>query len=129
MVQYRRLSDRRGRLRFEIVGQLWGTLETLEATPLRNLSRDGALVESREALAVDSIHRMRLTLGGRVGDVQVRVRHVKGWQTATGQRYLIGFEFLEVPSPMREQIARAVTSGFARSKRSSEPGGFDGSGT
>ena len=39
----RRLGDRRVRPRFEIVGELWGTLETVLRLPLRNVGIGGAL--------------------------------------------------------------------------------------
>ena len=42
----RRLGDRRGRPRFEIVGELWGTLDTALSMPLLNVGRGGALVRS-----------------------------------------------------------------------------------
>jgi hypothetical protein len=45
----RRLGDRRGRARFEIVGQLWGALESVQPLVLHTLSRGGALLESRRS--------------------------------------------------------------------------------
>ena len=68
----RRLGDRRSRRRFEIVGQLWGALETVESLRMRNVSQGGALLESRFALAVDSVHRVRLPAEGQGCDVQAR---------------------------------------------------------
>ncbi len=43
-----RLGDRRSELRFEIIGQLWGSLEVDRATPAAE-RRDGAARSSRRA--------------------------------------------------------------------------------
>ena len=89
----RRLGDRRSRRRFEIVGQLWGALETIESLRMRNVSQGGALLESRFALAVDSVHRVRLPADGQGCDVQARVRHVEQ-VPGPAPRFEIGLEFI-----------------------------------
>lgn len=89
----RRLGDRRIRRRFEIVGQLWGALETVESLRMRNVSEGGALLESRFALAVDSVHRVRLAGEGQGCDVQARVRHVEQ-MSGPAPRFAIGLEFI-----------------------------------
>jgi hypothetical protein len=89
----RRLGDRRSRRRFEIVGQLWGALETIESLRMRNVSTGGALLESRFALAVDSVHRVRLAAEDQGCDVQARVRHVEQVPGPT-PRFAIGLEFI-----------------------------------
>ena len=48
------MSDRRVRPRFEIVGQLWGTMETVVAMTLCNVGYGGALVESDVPLPSNS---------------------------------------------------------------------------
>ena len=48
----RKIGDRRIRPRFDIVGDLWGSLETVLRLPLRNVSRGGALIHSHVPLAV-----------------------------------------------------------------------------
>ena len=105
-----RLGDRRGDLRFEIIGQLWGSLETMQQLPLRNLGRGGALVESRLPLNPESVHGVRLTFADEPNDVQVKVRHV----TARGDRYLIGLEFVDLAVPALEQIDRIVAASLNR---------------
>src|SRR5262245_42317214 len=52
----RRIGDRRGKPRFEIVGDLWGSLDTSTTLTLKNLGRGGALIESPLPLAPDSTH-------------------------------------------------------------------------
>lgn len=111
-VTRRRLGDRRGRPRFEIVGQLWGALESVEPLRLRNLSRGGALIESRLPLHPDSIHRLRLAYGGQVSDIQARVRHVTPFSAASmHDRFLVGVEFIALPPSAATQIELLVAAG------------------
>ena len=107
----KRLGDRRYRARFEIVGQQWGALETLEPVALANISRAGALVDSRVPLAPDSVHRVRLSLDGIATEVQARVRHITSTSPAAREpRYLIGVEFLDVPPSVGDELDRLVTA-------------------
>ena len=107
----RRFGDRRGHPRFEILGQLWGSLETVESLELQNVSTGGALVESPVSLAVDSIQRLRISYEGTVSDVQARVMHVRTAPTgAGGDRFLIGLEFLSLRSPLADYVERLVAA-------------------
>lgn len=110
MVFKDRLGDRRSELRFEIIGQLWGSLEVYERLPLRNLGRGGALVESLLPLSADTIHGVRLVLNQRASELQARVRHVRPLREAAGDRYLVGLEFVDVPPSTLEQIDRIVAA-------------------
>jgi hypothetical protein len=108
----RRLGDRRIRPRFEIVGELWGTLETVLRLPLQNVGIGGALFESHVPLAVESIHRLAWKCEDRETAVQVRVRHVRQVQSADGERsYLIGIEFLSLNPVIVGQIQQWLAAG------------------
>jgi hypothetical protein len=109
-----RLGDRRSELRFEIIGQLWGSLEMLEQLPLHNLGRGGALVESRLPLSADTTHGVRLMLADEAKDLQVRVRHVTPVRQPAGDRYLIGLEFVNVAVGTLEQIDRIVAAAMGQ---------------
>ena len=101
----RRLGDRRNRPRFEVVGELFGTLETVLQLPLRNVGLGGGLFESHVALVPESIHRLAWRCGDRDTAVQVRVRHVTAKTSSDGERsYLIGIEFLSLNPVIVEQI-------------------------
>jgi hypothetical protein len=93
-----RLGDRRDAMRFEIIGHLWGSLDTINRLRLRNLARGGALVETLVPPDPDAFRLLRLGVEGTVHDVEVRVRHVTPQRTASGDRYFVGLEFIE-PSP------------------------------
>lgn len=108
----RKLGDRRGRPRFDIVGDLWGTLETVLQMPLRNVGPGGALIESHVALPAESIHRLTFSYDGQDGSAQVRVRHVKPSISLQGERtFLIGVEFLSTPPVLADTIGRWMVSG------------------
>jgi hypothetical protein len=94
-----RLGDRRGRIRLEVVGTLWGTLEVCNAARVVNISRNGALIASPVPAALESTQSVRLMLRGQEITVRARVRHLKqivgGGEEET--HYRIGLEFLDQP--------------------------------
>lgn len=106
----RRNGDRRVRPRFEVVGDLWGTVEAVLRLPLRNVGLNGALIESHMPLAMDSIHRIAWDTFGQEVSAEVRVRHVTGMLGADGEQvYRVGVEFV-APSPvLTEQIQHWLT--------------------
>ena len=108
----RRLGDRRLKPRFELVGELWGSLETVLQLPLRNVGIGGALFESHVPLPVESIHRLSWKCDDRDTAVQVRVRHVRPVESADGERsYLIGIEFLSLNPLIVGQIDKWLAAG------------------
>lgn len=118
----RRLGDRRTRPRFEIVGELWGTLETVLRLPLRNAGIGGALFESQVPLAPESIHRLTWACDDRETDVQVCVRHVRPIASSDGERgYLIGIEFMSlnpvIGGQIRKWLAADADAGRAEGNR------------
>jgi hypothetical protein len=115
-----RLGDRRSDLRFEIIGQLWGSLETIEHLALRNLARGGALVESRLPLNPEMVRAVRLAFGEHVNDIQVRVRHVTAEKATDGERFLVGLEFVDPSAAALEQIDRIVKARLADTTKPAE---------
>ena len=114
MTLRRKLGDRRGRPRYDIVGDLWGTLETVLRMPLRNVGPGGALIESHVALPSESIDRLSFSYEGQVASTQVRVTHVKPSISMDGERtFLIGVEFLSVHPALVGQIERWMVEGNA----------------
>ena len=101
----RKMGDRRIRPRFDIVGDLWGTLETVLRLPVKNVSRGGALIHSHVPLPSHSVHRLTFPSEGQELSVPVRVSHVDTQVSADGERtYLIGVEFLSVQPALIHQI-------------------------
>jgi hypothetical protein len=108
----RPLGDRRSRVRYEVVGPLWGLLEVSETARIRNVSRTGALIETPFPAALASTHSLKLVVDGEHVDVSARVRHVRPVESEAsgpaspgeGPRYLIGLEFISPP----DSILRSV---------------------
>jgi hypothetical protein len=108
----RKLGDRRNRPRFDIVGDLFGTLETVLRLPLRNVGRRGALIHSHVPLPIESIHRLTFQSDGQDVSTDVRVRHVDTQVSADGERtYLIGVEFMAAHPVLLQQIERWLAAG------------------
>ena len=108
----RRTGDRRTRPRFEIVGELWGTLETVLRLPLQNVSRGGALIHSHVPLPSHSVHRLAFQADGQSLSVPVRVSHVAPQVSADGeQTYLIGVQFLSVQPALLALVEQWLGTG------------------
>ena len=95
----RPLGDRRRRIRLEVVGSLWGTLEIEREAQLVNISRTGALILSPVPAVVDSTQSVKLTVEGHELKLAARVRHQQLVTDTGGEpSYRIGLEFLEAPA-------------------------------
>ena len=106
-------GDRRVRGRFEIVGTLSGTLETIHRLGVRNVGPGGALVESMVPLPVGTRVTGRLSLDGQTREVKAEVRHMEQHRVRGGDgRYLIGIEWVDVPMAiddvLRDDVLRHV---------------------
>jgi hypothetical protein len=104
----RRSGDRRKRPRFEIVGELRGSLDGL-VLPVRNLARGGALLESPLQLPPGSLQWVNVLVDGQPQRMEIRVRH----STAVANDrapYLIGVEFVTVSSATVEFIQRCIAA-------------------
>ena len=91
------LADRRVAARFEVVGELWGSMQALQPLHVCNLAPEGALVESLEPLAVGSLQPLRLTQGAQSVDLRATVRHMSPVEYGGGiRRYRVGLEFFNL---------------------------------
>lgn len=110
----RRLADRRARPRFEVVGQLWGTLEMMVSLPLLNVSRGGALVASDMSLPANSEHDVSITCDGVEAPARIRVCYTRqNTMAGARSRYLIGVEFVSVSPALNAHIDRWLEAGDA----------------
>jgi len=101
-------GDRRERVRFEVFGSFWGSLDVRESVHVRNLTSSGALIEADEPLAVESIQSVCLTIDGQPTLSDVRVRHVRPAPLTARGKYLVGVEFLAASSAFQEAVDRLV---------------------
>jgi hypothetical protein len=111
------LADRRTAARFEIVGELWGSVQALEPLRVCNLGREGALVESVAPLPVGSVQPIRLVHGSQAAELRAAVRHLSPVFIQGGERrYKVGLEFLQL-----EEQAAAWISLLMDENRESAP--------
>lgn len=101
-------GDRRGRVRFEVFGFFWGSLDVRETVRVHNLTSSGALIEADEPLAVESIQSMRLVVDDQITIADACVRHLRPLPGAAGPRYLVGIEFISASSAFQEALDRLV---------------------
>jgi hypothetical protein len=101
-------SDRRGRIRFEVFGFFWGSLDVGESVRVHNLTSHGALIEADGPLAVESIQSIRLVMDGQVTVSDAHVRHVRALPGEPPLRYLVGVEFISPSSAFQEAVERLI---------------------
>jgi len=108
----RRLADRRARPRYEIVGQMPGTVEATVRLTICDIATDGVLARSGVPLAVGSQHRVLVSWADENVPATVRVRHARrDSDTTPGVLFLVGCEFV-APSPeLRRLVNVCMTSG------------------
>lgn len=87
----RRDVDRRAQVRLEVVGALWGSLETRRRARVVNLSEHGALLLSPVPLLPNTIHTVEVNRDGHAVTAEVRVRHA---HPAADGTFQVGVEFL-----------------------------------
>jgi hypothetical protein len=73
MGAYRKLGDRRGRLRFEIVGPAWGALETAESHSLRPAGRAAPPTDPAVPPPPRSAERIRATWNDLTGSARSKL--------------------------------------------------------
>jgi hypothetical protein len=110
MTPQSRLGDRREHLRFEVVGQLWASVNFGEQVVLRNIATGGALIETNLTCVSNPIRAAQIAFEQRRGELNVIVRHVSPvTESSDGRtRYLVGLEFVNVTPAQRDDIERVV---------------------
>ena len=97
--------------RCEIAGKPWGSLETLDPLRVRNLTREGMLVESPTPLEVGSVHEFQLINGTVTARIRAAVRHVSSArQIGSGRGYLVGLEILNLTYRPRRELRESRTN-------------------
>ena len=107
-------DDKRVSSRLEMLGYVAGEITVLAPIAIRDLSPRGAQVESSFPLLLNSIHEMRLHIGGDNLVVRGRVAHCRvadiGADVAV---YRAGLEFVDV----HEAVAQAIVRHLERMER------------
>ena len=103
-------ADRRRRVRFEVFGSFWGTLDVPTPVMVRELSLGGALIEADQPLAVESVQSICLILDGQPTLSNARVRHLRTIEPFPRARHLVGLEFLAASSAFLEAVEEVLGS-------------------
>ena len=98
--------DRRTQVRFEVIGAFWGTFDAGNAVRLHNLTPYGALIESSQPLAVESVQSVCLLWDGQPALADARVRHVRA--ASEPDRYLVGVEFITTSAAFLQAVERLM---------------------
>ena len=107
----RRLADRRGRPRFEIVGQMPGTVESTVRLVISDISSDGLLARSPVALPIGSEHRVLMRWDEDEAPATVQVRHVRRDQATAPGVFMVGFTFVAPSIELQRLLVVCLTSG------------------
>jgi hypothetical protein len=98
-------SGKRDSERISILGDLQGEIMVFEPLHIKELSRGGALVETRFPLTIDSLHELRLTVGSNSVVLKGRVVHSRISDVEQEiVTYRSGIEFVEPSDRVREAI-------------------------
>src|SRR5262245_31940722 len=109
----RKSGDRRQKPRFEIIGDLWGSLDVTATLTLINLGFGGALLLSPIRFPTESVHVMLATAEGETHTITARIRHcvMGASREGVGPGFLIGVEVLNVSPTLQAFLVRQLAHG------------------
>ncbi len=105
-------------MRFDVSGQLWASLETINFVVLRNIGTGGALVEARLPPGIRIPRSAQVAFGQQGPDVTAIIRHVSPLvQDEDSNLCLVGLEFVNLSPVKREGLEQFIRdwSGLAES--------------
>jgi hypothetical protein len=85
----------------DVVGDLWGTLETRKCAQVVDLNETGALLRSPMALSPNSVHVLEMAQDGHPFTTEVRVLHVRSDPAGS---FLVGVQFLSLPAGSQREF-------------------------
>jgi hypothetical protein len=111
-----RVEHRRAHMRFEVLGTMSASVQSVETLELVNLGVSGALVDSVLPLPLNAEYRMQLVLESHVSEVSVKVRRVvsRPGDAASHRHYRIGLEFLALSPEAEDAINQIVLASQAQ---------------
>src|SRR3954470_1776387 len=102
-------DEKRDRQRIEILGELHGEVMIFQPLSIKEISRGGCLVETAFPLHLNSLHDVRLTLGGRSIVLKGRVAHCRISDVEQEiVTYRSGVEFIELTERVQQVIATFI---------------------
>jgi hypothetical protein len=111
-------EEKRDAERLTILGDLYGEVMVFEPMLIKEIGVGGVTVETRFALHLDSLHELRLLLGGRSIVVKGRVAHSRISDVDQDiVTYRTGIEFVEAS----ERVVNAIVE-FLESVKATRSG-------
>ena len=102
-------GEKRDRERIEILGELHGEIMVFQPLSIKEISHGGCLVETAFPLHINSLHDIRLTLGGRSVVLKGRVAHCSISDVEQEiVHYHSGIEFVEPSERIHEAIVHFI---------------------
>jgi hypothetical protein len=103
------IEERRDFERIAVLGGLPGEVMVYQPMVVRDISTGGATVETSFALHVDSLHDVRLTLGGQSVVLKGRVANSSVMEVDQETIvYRSGLEFVDSPDRVKSAIAAYI---------------------
>jgi hypothetical protein len=113
------LGDRRTGPRFQVNGQLWGSVDMREDVVVRNIAVNGALIEASLGPGMRSIRAAHITLPEGGPQLMVLVRHISALTDShADDRHLLGVEFIKPTSADHQAIEAFVQAWNQRARPS-----------
>jgi hypothetical protein len=101
--------EKRDRERVEILGELHGEVMVFQPLSIKEISQGGCLVETAFPLHLNSLHDIRLTLGGRSVVLKGRVAHCRISDVDQEiVHYRSGIEFIEPSDRIHSVIVEFI---------------------
>jgi len=88
-------------MRFQISGELWGSIDVRQDLVIRDITPEGALLEGRLPVRLRSVATASLRLSADGPELLVRVRHVSALD---GGRCRVGVQFVQMTSAGRQAL-------------------------
>jgi hypothetical protein len=105
------MEDKRGAERIPILGELQGEMMVFQPMQVKDISVQGATVETRYPLHLNSLHDIRLIVGAKPVILKGRVVHSRISDVDQDiVTYRTGLEFLEVPDRVAAAIGQFLES-------------------
>jgi len=103
-------------MRFQINGELWGSIEVRQDLTVCDITPEGALLEGRLPDRFRSLATASLRLSADGPELLVRVRHVSALD---GDRCRVGVQFVQLTSAGRQAVDVFIKTSTEHTDRSS----------
>ena len=100
----RPLGDRRAQTRYDVVGALFGRLDTGASIRILNVSTMGALLSTSHSMPIGVTQSILFTLLGKQFAVSVIPRRIEQIENVGQPEFHVGVEFVSVPGGLSDSL-------------------------